>query len=373
MKTLNCKQGVCIALLAIPFQARAANINVAPITVSAGTAAAATLCPNTSPYHYIGGKIDAFALPSDLSAASSNLNAYMGTLPSTIMSYDTAPLFSQQVGDSFYLQPGRTVCYAMFKYGMQKAVGFADDQLLIGTSSNAFTTPVASVSPPVLPNHPTSVTRTFALNAAGRNRLTNLLSTDHVLDVHLQDNTKLDYIEFWVWYDQTPPPCTGLSGVTVGSNIVYTFKGTLNDAFGTLPIGTPFTGTLTYPIQAINPNPANPTVRGDYISQSITLTMGGNTVSDSGAGIINVYDDTYPTDLFHFYNTSAVNGNLGGETLASGAGIQLALQDLSKTAWSSVALPGAGLTMGNLTAGNATFVELNNANHTANARGELCH
>ncbi|MFA6097443.1 MAG: PxKF domain-containing protein [Candidatus Paceibacterota bacterium] len=173
----------------------------------------------------------------------------------------------------------------------------------------------------------------------------------------------------------------------------YYFEGTLDEPFGSLPAGAPFSGWASYypgqpnlnkPFDA-NGNPSNiPPYRGDYKYNYISLTLGGATVTDYGTGVINVYDhgtydysapdrpNTFPTDLFHLY-TYDVHGSFGGLTLAPGAGIQLVLQDVTGTAWSGPVLP-SGLTLDNLTTGNATFIEIRSAyidNQSVSARGFL--
>lgn len=161
----------------------------------------------------------------------------------------------------------------------------------------------------------------------------------------------------------TPTPVAiscGLSGQTNGTTITYSFGGTLSSAFGTLPAGTPFTGTFSYAAAQADLMPQTFPDRGDYKYQSISLTIGGTTVTDNGTGVINVYDGptTYPTDLFHLY-TFNVSGTLGGLTLAPGGGLSIVLQRLDGTAWNSIALPDHSLTINDVTAdGIATHIQL---------------
>lgn len=161
----------------------------------------------------------------------------------------------------------------------------------------------------------------------------------------------------------------GLNGVESNGIVTYTFAGALDEPFGSLAAGTPFTGSFSYAVPQPDLGPGSPTYKGDYLGQSISLTFGGTTVSHTGLIVATLYDhgtydgmgpfgpQTYPTDLFHLY-TINMSGSLGGLTLAPGAGIQIVLQDAAGTAWPSTALPGAGLTMADLTAGNATFIQL---------------
>jgi len=176
-----------------------------------------------------------------------------------------------------------------------------------------------------------------------------------------------------------------------GTMITYHFAGKLDDPFGSLPAGTLFTGSFSYAASQPNLNTEDfSAYRGDYLYHSISLTFGNITVADNGTGVINLYDHgtyegvdpngnpgTYPTDLFHLY-TYNMNGSLGGLTLAPGAGIQLVLQDIAGVAWPSTALPGSGLTMANLSAGGATFIQLQSTQiglppntNTIIARGSL--
>jgi hypothetical protein len=155
-----------------------------------------------------------------------------------------------------------------------------------------------------------------------------------------------------------PVPC-GLSGQTNGTTITYSFAGTLTQPFGSLAVGTPFTGSFSYAAVQPDLSPADPN-RGDYKYQSISLTIGGTTVTDNGTGVINVYDGPggYPTDLFHLY-TYNVSGSLGGLTLAPGAGVQVVLQNINGTTWGSTALPDETHTLADFTPDvSATFVEL---------------
>lgn len=160
----------------------------------------------------------------------------------------------------------------------------------------------------------------------------------------------------------TPAPVAvacGLTGQTNGTTITYSFGGTLSAPFGTLPAGTSFTGSFSYAAAQADLSPQLPN-RGDFLYQSISLTIGGTTVTDNGTGVINVYDGPggYPTDLFHLY-TYNVSGSLGGLALAPGAGIQLVLQDVDGSVWNSTALPDHTLTLGDLTADvNATHIQL---------------
>jgi hypothetical protein len=127
--------------------------------------------------------------------------------------------------------------------------------------------------------------------------------------------------------------------------------------------------------------------RGDYNYTSVSLTINGTTVTNDGTGVINVYNGNtdgygYPTDLFNLYTTS-ITGIFGGLTLEQGAGIQVVLQDVSKTVFDDARIPGANLTINDFTLGNATFIQLSSVvpslglgyppAYTISARGELTY
>ena len=95
--------------------------------------------------------------------------------------------------------------------------------------------------------------------------------------------------------------------------VIYNFSGTLNDPFGSLYVGTPFSGSFSYEDSQPLNMPHIP-YRGDYGYTSLLVTINGVTVTDNGTGVINVYDHGapgtyppggagettgYPTDLFH--------------------------------------------------------------------------
>lgn len=159
------------------------------------------------------------------------------------------------------------------------------------------------------------------------------------------------------------------NSVDDGTSITYYFGGTLNESFGSLVAGTPFTGLLNYSLNQPDLDrrySSNSLYRGQYHYNALSITIGGMTVTDNGTGNSYVYDygtydkntqGTYPADVFSV-STSNVSGNLGGLPLRPAAGIILDLSDYAGTVWSSTALPGAGLTMENLTAGNGTFIQL---------------
>lgn len=148
-------------------------------------------------------------------------------------------------------------------------------------------------------------------------------------------------------------------GGPVPEIIEYGFAGTLDEAFGTIPKGTPFSGTFSYIYSQKNLSAASPiSNRGDFKYSKITLTIGDKTITDLGTGVINLYDSgTYPTDLFALY-TYNVLGNLGGVALAP-SGLALVLQNLDGTAWSTnKKLPGKDLSMSSFDGRAASFIQL---------------
>jgi hypothetical protein len=132
--------------------------------------------------------------------------------------------------------------------------------------------------------------------------------------------------------------------------VTYNFSGSLTDPYGSLPVGTPFTGSFSYEGSQPLSTPAL-AYRGDYDLTTITVTLGSTTIVRNGPNIINVYnhdslaqDPGYATDLFHLYNT--------------GSEIQIVLQDVEGAVFASPAIPGAGLSMNDFTSGPGTFFQI---------------
>jgi hypothetical protein len=132
----------------------------------------------------------------------------------------------------------------------------------------------------------------------------------------------------------------------------YAFSGHMVDPFGSYSSGTPFGGSISYDDAAVNIGTPN---LGRYHDLNFTLTIGSDTVSDSGNGIISIFDNVvtpYPTDLLEL--ASPVGAPLGGLTLSQ---MLFALQDLTGNALSGIGLP-ASLSLGDFTPYNASFIEL---------------
>lgn len=184
-------------------------------------------------------------------------------------------------------------------------------------------------------------------------------------------------------------------GTLSATSVTYFFSGTLNDPFGSLSAGTPFSGSFSYDSAQNLNTPLDP-FRGDYLYTSLTVTIGESTVTDAGTGVMNVYDHGpagsyppdpigettgYPTDLLAIY-TFSLSGSLGGLTLAPGAGIQIVLQDVNGDVFDGPEIPGSDLTINDFTLGGATFLELqadvndpffSGGFQPVIARGELSH
>ncbi|MCX6901924.1 MAG: hypothetical protein NTW03_00280, partial [Verrucomicrobia bacterium] len=158
---------------------------------------------------------------------------------------------------------------------------------------------------------------------------------------------------------------------TSAAILTYEFAGALNDPFGTLPAGTPFTGSFSYDDSQPLNTPLTP-YRGDYHYTSLSVTMGGVTVTDNGTGPMYVFDAPYPTDLWYLY-TYAVAGTFGGLTLAP-QGLMICLQDGTRAVFNSPALPGPCLALSDFPSGGGTFLQLESETqpgHLLNVRGNL--
>ena len=168
------------------------------------------------------------------------------------------------------------------------------------------------------------------------------------------------------------------------ASVTYNYSGVFNEQqfnalsqgyFGSIKFNTPFSVSLTYDNSqpTIIRNVMQPNVGGPYQYISLSVTIGGKTVTDYN-GSIGVYSKSlgYPTDLLLAY------GN-GGDTIGglSNSSFNLALQSLSGGVFPTPSLLGANLNVNNFTLGNASFLELNNFNTNVfppdfiTVRGEL--
>ena len=137
--------------------------------------------------------------------------------------------------------------------------------------------------------------------------------------------------------------------------VTYYFNGNLADAIGSVPSGTSFSGSFDYEFpQSLNPNPQSkpqvPSVRGDYIPTSISVTVGSEKITftnDNNKKYINIYNKTpativngfseggFPSDDFHIYLQGS--GSLGGMIVDQ---LQLYLADSSGLVFSDLNLVG---------------------------------
>lgn len=139
--------------------------------------------------------------------------------------------------------------------------------------------------------------------------------------------------------------------------------------FGTVTDGSAFSGTLSY-------NSAAPVVATigsigkRYAGLSISLTIGGDTVSSSAVDVY-VYSRNmgYPTDMMVVYGNSPT-GTLGGLTPTY---VSVYLQKLGGNVFPAADLPGTELDLSQFTLGNATFVEFGRSTFTnsVTVRGDL--
>ena len=157
----------------------------------------------------------------------------------------------------------------------------------------------------------------------------------------------------------------GCSNSGSAEELTYTFAGQLNNDFGTYPIGTSYTGYLIYDDTQNPLDPAN-LGRGDYSYRELSVSIGGETATDYGTGVVNIYnhnidnpsdENSYPTDLMHVY-AFAISGTLGGVDLAPGAGLQLVLQDSAGTVFNDLSIPKGDLSLSKFTLGDATHIQL---------------
>jgi hypothetical protein len=191
------------------------NLTTTGATIAAGNA----VCPDQPFYLYSGGKPDNFSPPPDPAYPSPDLVTFMTTPPSVqgIVDYDE-PMNNGRFGDSFNLQNTRSVCYAVIRFRAKHTGDIPHNDGLtighVGSGGSPFTV-VASVTNPGA----TSSTQTYALNATGRAKLSEITGVfldktplDSVLDVYLQDDTMIDFFSLWVWYgpncsEVSPPTC----------------------------------------------------------------------------------------------------------------------------------------------------------------------
>ena len=176
-------------------------------TADEAVAAGDEKCPDQPYFRYAGGNPDNFAGPVDPAYRSTNL-ALFDSGPHS--SYDDTSS-NRWFGDSFDLEDKRLVCHVVIRMKMKQNHGLAsNDNLYIGHVENGnalptvFTTAIASAYFPTGPG-PGPVTRVWTLNSAGLTALSAITGAanpnDAVLDFYVQDDTTIDHIMLWVWYD----------------------------------------------------------------------------------------------------------------------------------------------------------------------------
>ena len=218
-------------IVATPVHAERSLLNLTQ--EGASIAAGNQRCPNQQAFLYVGGRPDSFSMPSEPAYPSVNLFQYMTVVspsPGGVVDYDD-PVINGRVGDSFNLQNTRSVCHALIQYRARYSMG-ADrpdnDGLTIGHVGNGgspFSVIAQVIDPGAAPYH-----QTHAFTSAGLALLSNLTGVnlnrtplDSILDIFLQDDTKIDFIRLWIWYGnnvqdgpndnpccspQTPNQCT---------------------------------------------------------------------------------------------------------------------------------------------------------------------
>lgn len=184
--------------------------------------------------------------------------------------------------------------------------------------------------------------------------------------------------------------CIVLVGIAHAVPVTYNFSGTLNDPFGSLSVGTPFSGSFSYDDSQVLNTPLMP-YRGDYTASDMSFTISGATITSFGVKTINIYDHGiagsyppggagettgYPSDMFHLYAGYLGSGIVGGLKLDM---LQVVLQDTSGQVFNDASIPGPNMTISDFTLGNATFIQLTEVQlpdpgfTAATVRGELSY
>ncbi len=172
--------------------------------------------------------------------------------------------------------------------------------------------------------------------------------------------------------------CVIFSGAAT-AEITYEFRGFIEEQFGLVHPQGMFFGQFTYDeIQPLNsPSQAN---RGDYKFKRFNLNVDVKLGHKSGGIILYDYpsQSTGPGNMF-VLQTNLVSGVFDEITLNDKQFIiaELVLQDLNKTAFNSLALPGPNLSLNHFTGHNA-FLQLRwpsggSSNGGIIARGRLTY
>lgn len=162
--------------------------------------------------------------------------------------------------------------------------------------------------------------------------------------------------------------CLSIAGIAVAAPATYQYTGvtsstmTVNNGTnsGTIPSGTPFTGTVTFDeAQTVTPVAFSGGTKSVFTFTSMTLTMSGSTLT-WGPGNIYMYDNLtstsggYPTGDSLYFNINGVapTGTING---ASFNWIFFALLDSTGTGLTAGSLPSA-LSLANF---KSSFIEFN--------------
>ena len=138
-------------------------------------------------------------------------------VPYFIADYDVS-MVDDKFGDSFNLQTTRSVCYALISFRVGNTgpdnnnVGLTFGH--VETGGSPFTMVAQVITPSGIPQF-----QTYALDATGRGLLSLITGTfldktplDSRLDVYLQDDSMIDFIQILIWYgpncgEVSPPSC----------------------------------------------------------------------------------------------------------------------------------------------------------------------
>jgi hypothetical protein len=206
------------------------GVTLVNLTTTGATETAGDIqCPEQMHFHYSGGKRDIFVGSGDFAYPSLNLAAFMAVTPSVqgVVGYD-APMDGGHFGESFNLKNTRSVCYALIQFRVENSGAVpGDDTLTVGHVENdgSFTL-VAQVLDPGSFSHPDTSVQTYAFDATALGLLSDLTGVnldrtppESILDIFLQDDTKIDFVDMFVWYGpncsegSTPTPDTDGDGV----------------------------------------------------------------------------------------------------------------------------------------------------------------
>ncbi len=202
-------------LLATPVQGvTLVNLTTEGASIGDGNAT----CPGQPYFRYAGGKPEVFGGSADPAYPSPDLVSFANTPPSIQGSVDyDIPMNNGRFVDSFNLQNTRSVCYAVISFRARHSGDIPSNDILVLGHVQSGGSPLTEVARVFDPGA-TPATQTYAFDATGRTLLSQLTGVfldktplDSILDVFLQDDTKVDFIKLWVWYG---PNCSETSDPT---------------------------------------------------------------------------------------------------------------------------------------------------------------